>query len=106
MGKELEERIRFALREDRWRLTRHAEIEMANDDIGLGELLAAMSSAQMEVIEDYPEDERGHSHLVLSWVRGSVPCHVCCAVHDQQLVIITVYVPNPDKWSDDWRVRR
>jgi hypothetical protein len=32
-----------------------------------------------EVIEDYPEDARGHSCLMLGWGYGGRPIHVVCA---------------------------
>jgi hypothetical protein len=33
------------------------------------------------------------------------PIHVVCAPKDDYLAIITAYVPDPDKWTKDFRVR-
>ena len=59
-----------------------------------------------EIIEDYPKDARGHSCLML----GSSPennrsIHVVCSPKDEYLAIITTYLPDPTKWSDDFRRR-
>lgn len=56
------------------------------------------------LVEDYPEDKRGHSHLILGRL-SSGPVHICCSIHDEDVVIITVYRPDPAKWSDDWKTR-
>ena len=58
-----------------------------------------------EVIEDYPEDPRGHSCLVLGSGDESRPIHVVCSAKDDFLAIITAYLPNPKEWSNDFRVR-
>ena len=59
-----------------------------------------------EVIEDYPEDIRGHSCLMLGWGKQGRPIHVVCAPKDEYLAIISVYIPDPERWEPDWRTRR
>lgn len=58
-----------------------------------------------EVLEDYPEDVRGHSCLLLGWGDGGRPIHVVCSPKDEYLAVITAYLPDEDEWSDDFRVR-
>jgi Domain of unknown function (DUF4258) len=58
-----------------------------------------------EVIEDYPEDVRGHSCLILGFGRDNRAVHVVCAPKDEYLAIITAYVPNLDQWTPDFRRR-
>ncbi len=58
-----------------------------------------------EVIEDYPEDVRGHSCLMLGFGDTTRPIHVVCSPKDEYLAIITAYLPDKDEWSDDFRVR-
>ena len=58
-----------------------------------------------EVIEDYPEDPRGHSCLILGWGTGGRVVHVVCAPKDDYLAIITAYLPDTREWSADFRVR-
>jgi len=57
-----------------------------------------------ELIEDYPDDPRGRSCLLLAWP-GDRPVHVVCSPKDEYLAIITAYVPDPAQWSPDFRGR-
>jgi hypothetical protein len=59
-----------------------------------------------EIIEDYPEDGRGHSCLLLGHGDSDRPIHVVCAPKDDYLAIITAYIPNDADWTDGLRVRR
>ena len=58
-----------------------------------------------EVIEDYPEDARGHSCLLLGYGDQDRPIHVVCAPRDDYLAIITTYLPDPQEWSGDFQKR-
>ncbi len=58
-----------------------------------------------EIIEDYPEDVRGHSCLMLGIDMNGRPIHIVCAPKDEYLAIITAYVPNPNQWSKDYTTR-
>ena len=51
-----------------------------------------------EIIEDYPEDKRGHSCLVYEKSRVGKDIHVLCGTAYDILWIITVYEPNPEGW--------
>jgi len=61
---------------------------------------------QGELIEDYPNDPRGHSCLLLGCGDGDRPVHVVCSPKDDYLAIITAYLPDPVQWSEDFRRRR
>ena len=58
-----------------------------------------------EVIEDYPEDRRGHSCLMLGFDETGRALHVVCAPKVEYLSIITAYLPIPEEWSDDFKRR-
>ena len=58
-----------------------------------------------KIIEDYPEDVRGHSCLMLGYGEGNRAIHVVCSPKDKYLAIITAYLPAEDEWSDDFRGR-
>jgi hypothetical protein len=58
-----------------------------------------------EIIEDYPEDVRGHSCLMLGYGDGNRAIHVVCSPKEEYLAIITAYLPDEDEWSDNFRVR-
>lgn len=57
-----------------------------------------------EIIQDYPEDVRGRSCLMLGSGERR-PIHVVCSPKDEYLAIITAYVPDPSQWSADFRRR-
>ncbi len=58
-----------------------------------------------EIIENYPEDTRGHSCLILGWGKDGRPIHIVCAPKDDYLAIITAYIPDETQWSKDFRAR-
>jgi hypothetical protein len=59
-----------------------------------------------EIIEDYPEDQRGHSCLMLGYGIDSRPIHVVCAPKEDFLAIITAYIPDEKQWENDFKKRR
>jgi hypothetical protein len=93
------------VRNGNYRMTLHAEIERDTDRISMVEIEDALGGERCELIEDYPEDPRGHSFLLLGFTINGQPIHAVCAFHEEVLVIITVYRPDPDLWIN-WRVRR
>jgi len=58
-----------------------------------------------EVIEDYPDDTRGHSCLMSGVGIDGRPLHVVCAPTEDYLAIITAYLPDQGAWSDGFRKR-
>jgi Domain of unknown function (DUF4258) len=58
-----------------------------------------------EVIEDYPEDARGRSSLILGFA-DKRSLHVVCAPKDDYLAIITAYLPSDQEWEDNYRKRK
>jgi Domain of unknown function (DUF4258) len=60
-----------------------------------------------EIIEDYPNDPRGLSCLVLGMTQEGRPIHVVCGTsEDDQLLVITAYEPSLEEWERDWRIRK
>jgi hypothetical protein len=59
-----------------------------------------------EILEDYPNDPRGPSCLVLGYAHQGYPIHIVCGRTPRgDLRIITVYLPSLPKWLDE-RTRR
>ena len=83
----------------------HAIRQMSHPDrmITTSEIRSVIESGG--VIEDYPEDARGHSCLILGYGDDDRPIHIVCAPKDDYLAIITAYLPDEDEWSNDARVR-
>ena len=58
-----------------------------------------------ELIENYPDDTRGHSYLLLGYGESGRPIHVVCSPKEDYLAIITVYLPNQNQWSSNFKRR-
>jgi hypothetical protein len=58
------------------------------------------------VIEEYPDDPRGLSGLVLGEGDRGRPIHVVCAPRDDFLAVITAYIPAEDEWEPGFKVRK
>ncbi len=59
-----------------------------------------------ELIENYPENARGHSCLILGYDESKRSIHVVCSPKDEYLSIITAYIPNLQEWDDNFRKRK
>jgi hypothetical protein len=59
-----------------------------------------------ETIEEYADDTPYPSRLILGWIEGR-PIHIVAADNsrDAEEIIITVYEPDREKWSDDFKRR-
>lgn len=97
--------VKELVKSGNYRLTFHAEIERDADHINIAELEEALTHEKCELIEDYPNDPRGHSFLLLGFTAQRLPIHAVCLIHEMTLVIITVYKPNSDLWID-WKIRK
>jgi Domain of unknown function (DUF4258) len=88
-------------------LSAHAERERQTERITTAELEAVLKSC--EILEDYPDDPRGHSCLVLGFANAR-PIHAVCAAKDnpREVLLITVYDPSlrPERWDATFRRRR
>ena len=99
--------IRALVRNGKYELSKHAEREREADRISIQEL--EMALVDCEIIEDYPEDPRGPSFLVLGFSEER-PIHAVGALRTDpdELLLITVYDPskNPDRWAENYRKRK
>jgi len=59
-----------------------------------------------EIIEDYPDDTRGHSCLIFGKGHAERPVHVVCTPKDDYLAIITAYIPTTHNWEKGFRMRK
>lgn len=100
-------RIRALIRSEQYEFSKHAEREREADEITMAEFEEAL--AHCETIEDYPNDPRGPSSLVLGF-SGNRPIHAVCALKSDpsEVLIITVYDPSsrPEKWTENYRKRK
>lgn len=86
--------------------TTHALDEMNNEEeiITVDEVKNVILHG--EIIEEYPEDKRGHSCLLVGFPGTKRPVHVICAPKEEYLAVITTYVPEPAKWKNNFKTRK
>ncbi|HKZ93483.1 MAG TPA: DUF4258 domain-containing protein [Candidatus Bathyarchaeia archaeon] len=76
--------IRLRLKRRNVRHTFHALMEEMGERLTAQKVEDALMKG-FELVEDYPDDPRGHSCLILGWVAGK-PVHVVCAPHEEALM--------------------
>jgi len=99
--------ISESFRNGRYSITAHGYQELDKDSITIEKLERAIGHDAPEIIEDYPNDPRGASCLVLGWFEPDLPIHVCVSMSDNQPEIVTAYRPSSIKFHPpDFRRRR
>jgi len=59
-----------------------------------------------EIIEEYPDDFPFPSCLVLGYTEDGMPLHIVCSIGQDNLWIVTVYRPDPNKWGNNFNMRK
>jgi len=87
------------------RFTRHALERMFQRAVSPALVLSIISKG--EVIASYPDDVPFPSVLLLGF-DGQRPLHLVVARDPKSglCFVVTVYLPDPDVWSEDFRTRR
>lgn len=80
----------------------HARVRMFERNVSSDDVLEFMRTGV--IIEEYPDDEPCPSFLLLGY-KHEVPFHLVIAECKDHVRVITVYIPEPDKWIRD-RIRR
>lgn len=95
------EDIKKLILEKKYRITLHAEKERDADKLRLHEIEEAILSSSSKIIEDYPNDPRGRSCLILGFTEKQKPVHIVCGLREKEmLIIVTVYRPDPQEWTN------
>jgi hypothetical protein len=103
MDEEFLAAIQRAIMNGNYKVTEHAIEEAEKDLLLLLDVKEAVLSG--ELIEDYPEDRRGHSCLILGYFEGRA-VHAVCGMRSQKAIVITVYCPDPKEWINDRQRRK
>ena len=83
----------------------HALQRMFERGISVKRVISALRSGN--TIEDYSSEMQEPSRLILGF-QGKHPLHIVISENQEtnELTVITVYTPNADKWSKDFKSRR
>ena len=96
--------LQKCIQHNRYEISLHAQEERCEEEITLHDIEEAFIHG--EIIEDYPDDQRGHSCLVLGYSQNR-PIHIVCAIlPNKWLRIITIYIPQKPKWINPEQRRR
>jgi hypothetical protein len=99
--------IAECFRTRRYSITKHGYEELDKDSITIEILEDALGHDSPEVIENYPDDPRGTSCLIIGWFEPDLPIHVCIGVSDGLPEVITAYRPSSIKFRQpEFRRRR
>ncbi|WP_027148336.1 DUF4258 domain-containing protein [Methylobacter tundripaludum] len=90
--------IKQAVRDKTYRYSKHGDQERQNDNLTLTEVAQALSNGR--ILEQYADTGRGVSCLVAGFTDNGVPIHIVCGCIGKTLVIITVYIPMPPKFTN------
>lgn len=82
-----------------YEISLHADDERIADGLTIFQLESVLLDCQ--ILEQYTDDPRGESCLVLGFTTGGTPVHVVCGMNPSgHLILITVYIPTMPKWRD------
>lgn len=99
------ENLREAIRNGRFRVTRHADDAALDDGLAINEILASVLGG--EIIEEYPDSRPFPSCLIYGRTPNGEPAHGVWGYDDAAplAILITTYRPDPARWIE-WRIRR
>jgi hypothetical protein len=83
---------------------KHALERMQERDISRNDVKNCIMTG--EIIEDYPDDFPHPSCLIFGYTLGHTVIHVVASLDGDTVGIITVYIPNTNKFKNDLKTRR
>jgi len=99
------EDIQTKIANEQFELSKHAVDQSIIRQIPLHEIVEAIANGQ--IIEDYPNDKYAPSYLICGVTETGRTIHIQSSHPSRPLVkIITVYEPDPNKWNNDFTLRK
>ena len=88
---------------DKMLITQHSRKRFAERQISINDICAAINNGK--IIEQYDNDFPFPSCLILGNNKNKV-IHVVASIHEEIMYIITAYIPNSEKWENNWETRK
>jgi len=94
--------IKEAIRNDTIFWKNHILQRMRDRDISVYDVLSALQNP--DIIEEYRDDRPFPSFLILGYTKER-PLHIVVAINtsDNEIHLITVYIPDSSIWDDSFR---
>ena len=86
----------------RW--TDHVIMRIMQRGISREDVKLAISDG--EIIEEYPDDYPYPSCLIAAQLPDGRPLHIVCGMGNNELWVVTAYIPDILKWDDGFKIRR
>jgi hypothetical protein len=96
--------IKEQAKNENLRLTQHGQQEIAKEDVKLSDLFEAIATS--EILENYPEHQRGSCCLIYGTTKSGKNLHIVCTTSLTTLIVITAYIPKPPKWITSTQRRK
>ena len=99
--------VRTLISKGHIRISEHGYDELAADGLSARDLIEGVETA--EVIEEYPDYDKGPCVLLLQRTKSGHPVHVLWGLpagRDRPAVLITAYLPDPGRWEPGFKRRR
>ena len=93
--------IKQKVESDTYYFTRHGDQERKNDNLSIAEIEEAIQTGK--ILEQYTDTGRGKSCLAVGFTQQGKPIHIVCGEMENELVIITVYIPMPPKFKNPYQ---
>ncbi|MCL2815819.1 MAG: DUF4258 domain-containing protein [Oscillospiraceae bacterium] len=98
------ENIKHLCKMSALRWTDHIVKRLLKRNISTADVECAIMNS--EIIELYPDDYPYPSCLILGLTADDRYLHIVCGVSPTELYLVTAYHPNPDEWSEDFKIRK
>lgn len=104
MGNGFIDKIKEKVLKGEYLVSQHALIESAKDMVDDEDIEEAIANGMP--LEDYPDDKRGHSCLICGKMTDGGYLHIVVGMLKENAVIITTYLPSPEKWETPMKRRK
>ena len=95
--------IRRLFQQDAFVITNHMMNRMTQRSISMDEVRDTIMTGK--IIEEYPNRRPYPRCLIVRSLRQMRPIHVVVGVSEDALYLVTAYVPDPNRWSNDFERR-
>jgi len=90
---------------NKFELSNHAVDQSIMHEIRVNEIKEAIANG--EIIRDYHHAQHNSSYVICGFTQAQRPIHVKCSYPTRPFIkIIAVYQPDPERWSDNFTMRR